>query len=451
MRSLRFRLFALVAAVTMLVWAGAAAWTAVSTRAQLERVLDRRLVEAARMVAALDVPVTGGARPLPSPSYSHQLSCQIWSLSGALIGQSAGAPAAPLAGGRAGFSERRIGEGVWRVYTHVDATRRIRVMVGDNIAVRQRLVRDLLLGLVLPAAMGLIALGILLWLGVARGLRPLDQITRAIKSRSPDSLAPLAVERVPGELQPLVDAMDALLAQLDTARRAERDFVANAAHELQTPLAGLKTQADVARRATDSGMRDHALERIAISVDRTSRLVRQLLDLARQQARTSHPCYTRLGDAVEDVERDHGLIANFNDGTIQIAGGWRDFEIALGRDALRLAIGNLVENAVNHGEGRVRIECALGEALEFRVIDEGPGIASGDIPRVLRRFERGRQVRSTGSGLGLPIVEATIAPAGGTLELRQQEQGFAAVLRFPHACLRPASRAGGPVRQEAVE
>lgn len=451
MRSLRFRLFALVAAVTMLVWAGAAAWTAVSTRAQLERVLDRRLVEAARMVAALDVPVTGGARPLPSPSYSHQLSCQIWSLSGALIGQSAGAPAAPLAGGRAGFSERRIGDGVWRVYTHVDATRRIRVMVGDNIAVRQRLVRDLLLGLLLPAAMGLIALGVLLWLGVARGLRPLDQITRAIKSRSPDSLVPLAVERVPAELQPLVDAMDGLLAQLDTARQVERDFVANAAHELQTPLAGLKTQADVARRATDPGMRDHALERIAVSVDRTSRLVRQLLDLARQQARTSRPCYTRLGDAVDDVERDHGLIASLNDGTIQTAGGWRDFEIALGRDALRLAIGNLVENAVNHGEGRVRIECVLGEAFELRVIDEGPGIASGDIPRVLRRFERGRQARSTGSGLGLPIVEATIAPAGGTLELRQQEQGFAAVLRFPRACLRRVSLAGGPVRQEPVE
>lgn len=453
MRSLRLRLFALVAAVTMLVWALAAAWTAVSTSAQLERVLDRRLVEAARMVAALDVPVSGRARALPSPSYTHQLSCQIWSLGGALIGQSAGAPASPLAAGQAGFSQRQIEDRVWRVYTHVDDSRGIRVMVGDNIDVRQRLVRDLLLGLLLPAALGLIALGVLLWLGVSRGLRPLDKVALAIKARSPDSLAPLAVERAPDELQPLLAAMDGLLGQLDAARRTERDFVANAAHELQTPLAGLKTQAEVARRATDSSMRDHALERISISVDRTSRLVRQLLDLARQQNRPSDGelRFTRIGDAVQDVERDYGLIADLNDCAIETACEWRDVNIALDHEALRLAIGNLVENAIHHGgEGKVRIACALDDWLEIRVIDEGAGIPGDDLTRVRRRFERGRQARSMGTGLGLSIVEAAIAPAGGTLELQKLELGFAAILRFPREQIRLAPTSAAAER-EAID
>lgn len=454
MMSLRFRLFALVAGLTLVVWAGAAGWTAVSTRTQLERVLDRRLVEAARMVAALDVPANGSARPLPVPTYTHQLSCQIWSLGGDLIGQSAGAPASPLAGGRAGFSDRRIGDRVWRVYTHVDATRGIRVMVGDNVDIRRRLVRDLLLGLLLPAAIGLIVLGILLWLGVTRGLVPLGKVARAIETRTPDTLAPLTVEPVPAELQPLVTAMNGLLAQLDAARQAERDFVTNAAHELQTPLAGLKTQAEVARRASDPAMRDHALERLATAVDRTSRLVRQLLELARQQGRTGdrEGGFTRLGNALEDAQRDLGPTADLNRRTIETDCHWRNVGIPLEREALRLAIGNLVTNAINHGLGsNVRIVCSLEEWLEVRVIDEGPGIPDDDIARVRRRFERGRGARSTGAGLGLSIVEAAIAPAGGVLELRNGEDGFAAVLRFPRDCLRMAPVEDGAVDPEWVD
>ena len=455
MTSLRLRLFILVAAVTVLVWAGAATWTAISTRVQLERVLDRRLVEAARMVAALDIPVSGAAsgaaREVPSLAYSHQLSCQIWSLSGTLIGRSAGAPSSPLADGQPGFSERRINQQVWRAYTHIDAARGVRVMVGDNIDVRQRLVRNLVIGLLLPAAIGLVVLAALLWLGVRRGLRPLDLVAQAIKARSPDRLTPLALDRVPDELQPLVTSMDGLFAQLDDARRAEREFVANAAHELQTPLAGLKTQAEVARRATDPAMRDHALEKIMLSVDRTSRLVRQLLDLARHQGQPADKeiCYTRLSDAVGNVERDFGLLGHRNGGVLEVECSSGEVEIALDREALRLAIGNLVENAINHGGGgRVRIECALGEMLEVRIVDEGPGIPNADIARVRRRFERGRQARSTGTGLGLSIVEATIAQVGGTLELRQTELGFAAILRFPRAQLRLASTGRTTVREE---
>ena len=436
MSSLRIRVFALVIAVTVLVWAGAAAWTAISTRSQVERVLDRRLVEAARMVAALDIPTGNAPRPIEPHSYEKQLSCQIWSLTGRLVGQSAGAPRTPLAQGAPGFSERHIGAEEWRVYTHVDEARGVRVMVGDNLEVRQRLVTDMMLGLLLPALAGLIALAGLLWIGIANGLKPLERLAHDLKSRSSASLAPIALHNTPSELSPVVNAMNGLLTQLEAARRAERDFVANAAHELQTPLAGLKTQSEVARRATDQKMRDHALSQIVHSVDRTSRLVRQLLDLARQEGRVTagsgQPVALHL--IVDDVVRELSPLAEAQGVKLDVSEPCHDLQLTTEPDALRLALRNLIENALHHGGagGFVRVECEQLDGLELRVVDGGTGIASEDAKRLLRRFERGLGVTTQGSGLGLSIVEAAIEPAGGTLELRDHKpQGLAAVLHFP--------------------
>lgn len=434
MNSLRARLFILVGALTMLVWSGAAVWTALSSRAEVERVLDNRLVEAARMVAALDVPSSGRARRLEPAPYSRQLSCQIWSLDGDLVGQSAGAPDAPLATGSAGFSERKVGGQAWRVYTHVDAARGIRVMVGDNMAVREGLVRDLMLGLLLPGVLGVVALALVLWLAVRGGLAPLGRITRELDRRDPVSLDAMAVDPVPDELQPLVRAMDSLLARLAAARQAELDFVANAAHELQTPLAGLKTQAEVARRATDPAMRDHALERITTSVDRTSRLVRQLLELARQEARQAVPeqHFTPVAQVLGEISSDYAHLASERGKPVRTRSPCPGVEIAIEREALLLALKNLVENALQHGgKGPVSIECIEEDGIQLRVVDTGSGIAAEQREQVRRRFQRGPGAPPGGTGLGLSIAEAAVRAADGTLEFRHGESGFAAVLRFP--------------------
>jgi two-component system sensor histidine kinase QseC len=434
--SLRIRLFALVAAVTMLVWSGAAIWTGLSTRAEVEQVLDRRLVEAARMVASLDVPAAG-TQPVAAPTpYSRQLSCQIWSLGGELLGRSAGAPGAALASGAAGFSQRVIDEQDWRVFTHIDAARGIRVMVGDNLAVRQRLVSDLMLGLLVPALAGLVALAALLWISVGRGLSPLNRLAAAIEAHSPDEPRPLAIVDGPVELRPVVAAMDRLIARLSALRTAERDFVANAAHELQTPLAGLKTQAEIARRAVDPAMRANALERIVTSVDRTSRLVRQLLDLARQQGappRTSS-AMTRLGPVLDDIEAEFTAIAGSRDASLAIDPALRAIDIAVEPDALRLAIGNLVENAIVHSPPGTSVTIGWsGDPANFELLveDDGPGIKPGDGERLRRRFERGAGTTVSGSGLGLSIVDAALGAAGATLELRARApEGLVAAIRI---------------------
>ncbi|MDH2132386.1 ATP-binding protein [Sphingobium yanoikuyae] len=436
MMSLRIRLFALVAAITMIVWAGAATWTALSTRAEVQRVLDGRLIEAARMVAALDVPMVDEPRRLPPTAYTRQLSCQIWSMGGELIGQSAGAPDLPLAQGQPGFSERQIGDQHWRVYTHVDAQRGLRVMVGDNLSVRQRLVTGMMIGLLLPALVGLAGLGVLLWLGVGRGLRPLDALARSIAARSPSSLTPLDETVGPSELRHVVQEMNGLLRRLEAARQAERDFVANAAHEMQTPLAGLKTQAEVARRATDPAMRDHALEQITRSVNRTSRMVRQLLSLAGEEGRAREPQIQPvvLDPVLAEVIDDYRAVATARDMRIVVAPSCEGAAAPMAPEALRQAIGNLVENALHHAGpgGEVVIACETnGKAMEILVMDRGSGIAPQDRDRLRRRFERGAGVQNSGSGLGLSIVEAAVESCGARLDLRERPSGgLIAAIRF---------------------
>ena len=446
MKSLRVRLFLLVAGLTLAIWAAAATWTAFSTRTEVQRVLDRRLVEAARMVGALDLPATNNRTPVhASQGYSRQLSCQIWSLSGALVGQSAGAPRTPLADGEEGFSERKIDGQIWRVYTHVDRNRGVSVMIGDNLTVRHHLVSEMMMGLLMPAGIGIILLGLLLWVGISRGLRPLDVLTRSIERRSADDLSLIKLDGSPSEITPLIAAMDDLLVRLAHARQTERDFVANAAHELQTPLAGLRTQADVACRVTDPEMRRHALDRIIQSVDRTSHLVRQLLSLARLDAdfpkRDPVPIF--LDDLLSDIEDDCSDAAAAHHASIVFEPSAVRRVACLDVANLKLALRNLIDNAIRHGGSPIVINASVsddGDWVEICVGDQGTGIDPSDRERLVRPFERGRAVTAKGSGLGLSIVAASLKREGGHLDLRTGSNGgLIAVAQLPFAHLLPES------------
>src|SRR3546814_17860476 len=238
MTSLRIRLFPLGAAATAVVGALAAAWTVLSARADVERVLDRRLQEAAIMVASLGYgtqqtpdAVRSGAASVALPSYDRQLSCQIWSVSGQLLGASQGAPGAAMSDGEVGFSERTIAGNAWRVYTHVSPDSGLRVMVGDTLAMRSQLIADIMRGLIVPATIGLFALALLLWIGIGQGLSPIRRIAAAIGDRRPDDQSPLPVDCVPDELSPLTREIDELFARIALLRDGARRFLASAAHE----------------------------------------------------------------------------------------------------------------------------------------------------------------------------------------------------------------------------
>ena len=262
MTSIRTRLFAILLLATGAVWFSAAWWIQHSTRVEVEQVLDARLAEAAGMVSSLlsdgRVELSSAAGAMEAlttradQGYSRQLSCQIWSLDGTMVGASGSAPEGRLTEADSGFSETLVDGERWRVFTEVNERLGLRVMVGDRLAVRDRLVSDVTRGLLVPALTILPFLAGLIWLSVGRGLAPLSRMARALSARSADNLEPVEEGPLPRELHPMGAALNSLFGRVAAARERERSFSAYAAHELKTPLSGIKTQAQIAAMAAVS-------------------------------------------------------------------------------------------------------------------------------------------------------------------------------------------------------
>lgn len=440
MTSLRRRLFLILLAATGFIWLCAIAWISIGSRSELEHVLDARLQEAARMVHSLAM-ATGteaagtapqASAPLLPPSdagYERQLSCQIWSFDGRLIARSAGAPNDALTGESTGFSDRQINGETWRVYTIEDPVKGVRVVVGDRIGLRDRLVQDLVAGLAAPALLAFPLLGLLIWFSLGRGLRPLSKAAEEIAAREGDDMRPVAPSGAPEEIQPLIGALNGLFSKVEAARAHERDITAFAAHELRTPLAGLKTQAQVALAAGETNLRENALRQIIVSVDRTTRLVRQLLALARLDAGADGTVReVALGALVRDiadaVPHPPGVMTLIDpelDRWVRQVDG----------DTLSLVLRNLQENAVqNTPTGTIRWRAE--ETDRIVVEDEGPGIPAGELDLVRQRFYRGRTTTAAGSGLGLAIADAATRRLGAHLDIanRTDRTGVRAVIEL---------------------
>ncbi|HEV7310069.1 ATP-binding protein [Ensifer sp.] len=442
MRSLRTRLFVILLLTTGLLWLSATVWIFLSTRTEVERVLDARLMEAARMVNSLivsqdmmkdegesDRPAQSAMRipVLDHPHYDRQLSCQIWSLDGTLIGKSDSAPDATLAAHATGFSETVINGESWRVFAVENASLGVRVLVGDNLRIRDRLVNDLVKGLLFPALLIIPLLAVLIWLCVGRGLAPLRKLAGDLAAREASDLHAIEDLGTTREISPVLKSLNGLFTRVAGAREREQNFIAFAAHELRTPLAGLKTQAQVALASDDSAIREKALGQIVAGVDRTGKLVRQLLDIASVEA-------SEGGKAVGSFnvgEMLASLAAELRSprteaAEIQIAAQLFDLRVALEPGLFRLAARNLLENALNHSPPEAPIRCLIERQATNLVIaidDAGPGIPEDEIRHVTERFFRGRHRVAAGSGLGLSIVECALDRAGAELQLHNRTEG----------------------------
>ncbi|PHP27394.1 ATP-binding protein [Limimaricola cinnabarinus] len=456
MTSIRVRLFAILLAATGAVWLSAVWWIQHSTRAEVEQVLDARLAEAAQMVSSLisdrriDVTTAGPvARDLPVPAagadYARQLSCQIWSLDGALLGASASAPSGRLAAEQTGFSDSLVDGEAWRVYTMINEDLGLRVMVGDRLTVRDRLVADVARGLLLPALAILPVLAALIWISVGRGLAPLGRMARALGQRAAEDLGPVAAGPLPREIRPMGAALDGLFARVAAARAREKSFTAFAAHELKTPLAGIKTQAQIAAMAPDEATRRQALARIESGVARTDRMVRQLLELAAVDGAPAG------GGEVIDVTR---LVSDLAQDMQRLAAG-REVRLVLKvapglfcriPDPVlpAVALRNIVENAVlasPAGEEVVIEGVARDARITLSVLDRGPGIPEAERTRVTERFFRGTSAPAGGSGLGLAIAQVAVERLGGRLGFAPRTGGGEAV-RIALPCAGPDRESG---------
>lgn len=374
------------------------------------------------------------ARRDPHAAGITELITQIWDRDGVLVYWTQPGMGLPVPATE-GYSTVRQNGRDWRVYTLVQGTHALQVAQAENE--REAIATQAALRTLIPFLALLPVFGALIWLGVGRGLAPLEAMSRAVAKRRADAMAPLADRGVPEELQPLAASINGLLARLSDALAAQRRFTADAAHELRTPLAALKLQLDLARRNGAASGSQAALDDLEAGVARASHVVDQLLTLARVEpeamarARTQCDLAALARDAV--VARA-GLAAakSIDLGLVRADAAVVDGEAA----NLAILLSNLLDNALRYTPPGGRIDVAVEQADDgatLEVADSGPGIPADERARVFDRFVRGRDVHEPGSGLGLSIVKRIADAHHATVSLDTPAEGSGLVVRvrFP--------------------
>ncbi|VWC66884.1 ATP-binding protein [Burkholderia lata] len=342
-----------------------------------------------------------------------------------------------------------IHDAPWRTHTlRNDASGRwIRVM--EIVNTRSDLATGIARGIVLPLIVALPVLALLLWYLIGRGLAPLKTLSALIGARDARSLEPLGIATVPDEVRTLVDAIDRLLARLRQSIVRERAFTSDAAHELKTPLAAIKVQAQVAIATGDPARQQLAMQRVVQGVDRSARLADQLLLLARLDEYERIPTRAVIVRELVDAAIDRHL-AKASDKPIDLVA---DDVSGRAIDADPILIGilldNLVDNAIKYGRDGGRIELAVhddGARQRIVVRDDGPGVAPGEHERLGDRFYRGTGAQSPGSGLGLSIVTRITQYFGGTVQFGAGigGQGLGVAITLPSVDADGSAPAGTP-------
>jgi two-component system sensor histidine kinase QseC len=363
------------------------------------------------------------------------LEFQIGHKDGRVLSHSKHAPKSPL-DGALGYTNIDHDGRPWRALTLETPDGSFRVQVSQSIRQRNTEALEIATKTVLPLGVLLPLLIILIYYSVRRGLKPLDDLADDVATRSPENLSLLAPATAPLEAQPLVRALNRLLGRLSTTLDNERRFTADAAHELRTPLAALKVQAQVAMATRDPDEHKHALTQVLAGADRATRLVEQLLRLARLDpvVRLPDPLQLDLADlAAKAVEDAQGMAATKSQ-KLTLSTQDTPVEINGDRDLLGAAARNLIDNALRytpeHGEITVSASIEHGEPL-LTIIDNGPGVPDAELPHLVERFYRGRDVNAEGSGLGLAIVHRIAELHGARLEVENLSGGgFSARLRW---------------------
>ena len=357
--------------------------------------------------------------PLPAEEQDFDFVLQIWTLDGERVFESAVRAELPQ---RAvlGFADASAHGTRYRVYS-VQA-RNFVIQVAQDMAVRQRMASALALRTALPIVLlAPLLMGLVGWV-VSRSLAPVARVQRQVALRRADDLTEVADTGLPDEVRPLVHEFNGLLRRVAQAFDAQQRFVADAAHELRSPLAALKLQVQGLQRAPDDATRERALERLGSGIDRATRLIEQLLVLARQQASAASgvpPEPVALAELLRSAVTDMvpaAQVRRIDIGLTQADAG----PVNGHAEALRILVRNLLENAVKYTPAGGQVDVALraeAAALVLSVEDSGPGILEAERERVLDRFVRLPDAPSSGSGLGLAIAKSVADLHGAALRL----------------------------------
>jgi two-component system OmpR family sensor kinase len=338
-----------------------------------------------------------------------------------------------------GFSNVKSNGTTYRVFSIQTANQT--VQVAQDLAVRRNMAGNLALRTLGPIAVMMPILMLVVWWVVSGSLEPVARVRSQVASRQADDLSPVSDTGLPDEVRPLVQELNLLFGRVKTAFDAQQTFVADAAHELRTPLAALRLQAQSLDRAESPEARKLAVSRLTAGIDRATRLVEQLLVLARQEATAAGGAATRPVDLAELARRTVADLAGVAAAKgVDVGVQQADAATVEGQpDALQILLRNLVDNAIKYtpsggtADISVRNEVVEGAAqVTVTVEDSGPGIPPEERERVFDRFYRVAGSEAAGSGLGLAIIKAIAERHGASLALGQSARlgGLAATVTF---------------------
>jgi len=372
-------------------------------------------------------------------NYETKLAFQVWDLSGNMLLRSANAPLAPFSNEEPGYSDRNIDGTDWRIFSLWGRDHEYLVMAAERYDVRMELVEAITQRVLLPFLMMLPVLALLLWLAVGRGLAPLKRVAQEVENRDEHYLDSIDESNVPSEVAPLIRALNRLFDILKNSLEKERRFTSDAAHELRTPLAALKTHAQLAKSSTEVSDREHAISQLLVGVDRASHVVDQLLALSRLEPGISQSSFSvknrDLHELTVSIAVDLVMLAEAKQIELSVEDTG---EVSIQGDAtsLSILIRNLLDNAIRYTpEGGV-VQVLFKQTpshTELQVIDSGPGIEELYQKKVFERFYRGDNKQQTGCGIGLSIVKriADLHKASVRIQNLAQGSGLLVIVAFP--------------------
>ena len=433
MSSIRARLLLAVLGMVAVTALGVGAVTYRSVRAETEALFDYQLRQ-----MALSLRDQGEVAPAQASALVDQqldFVVQVWTSDGRAIYASRAHAALPQRA-QLGLADVTVAGQVWRSFSVAMPSRVIQV--SQPLAIRRQLAADAAWRAVLPLLLVAPFMAAAAWWLTALALRPLQRVAAGVRQRDEQSLEPLPSAGLPDEVAPLVTALNALLQRLGQSLDTQRAFVADAAHELRSPLTALKLQLQLLKRAGSEAERAAAAEALAAGIERAARLVEQLLTLARTEpgAAAAPLQPLDLSELVREALADTVPLALARGTQFELHA---DAPLPLDGDRAGLSalVRNLADNAVRYSPAGARVELRVfqqhGQPV-LQVDDAGPGIPPAERERVFDRFYRRGLADEPGTGLGLAIVRGVAQRHGAKVVLDDSPLGGLRVtLRFPAA------------------
>ncbi len=410
-----------------------------------QRANDRALVEIARDVS-LHLGNSNGKLTLDMPDTARRLLFTdprddvYFEIAGAGGQRVEGTPIAPPSGAMAAAHETEIlydGEissvpvRVVQMRVAADAASgrpAALVRIAETKGKRNELAREILVSVLAPQVLLILIAGVLVWVGVARGLVPLEHVRQAVTMRSPRDWSPVAITGVPGELRPLLHAINELLASLDAALTLQSRFISDAAHQLKTPMAVLETQLELAKREQDPARMRQSLEKVHAGLNRLSRVISQILSLARNEPEAIRKLTLAPVDLnALALDTSSNWVPEALKKQIDLGFESSGTPVIVEGDAMRLRelCDNLIDNAIRYSRdgGRVTVRVAASPQPSFTVSDDSPTIPLHEREQIFERFHRLLGNTADGSGLGLAIVKEIAHLHGADIRLSEDLDG----------------------------